>query len=371
VTARHESVAIRQRAGPLALLAGHAGGMGRQSPGERAHGADRAAPVHVDPLVAGEGARLAAPGQVVHVHPLPRAEICAQIASQQKGVVSRTQLLRARLSRHVIDALIEQGFLHPIHRGVYAVGHTALPQFGREQAALLACGEPSLVSDWSAVHLWEMIKAAPPEVHITAVGHHCRRRAGIHLHLTAAMDQRDIRVRHGLPVTSPSRSLIDFAATAPAIELDDAVAEGRAMRLVRPGELESALDRAGRTVGAARMRSFLREEDGPGITRSRAERRFRRYLRKAQLPQPKSNVWIGRHNVDFLWEEEKVIVEVDSWKFHGHRRAFERDRRKDMALRDAGYVVIRVTWRQFTEELLALIAHIARALDRRRPPEPH
>ena len=65
-------------------------------------------------------------------------------------------------------------------------------------------------------------------------------------------------------------------------------------------------------------------------------------------------------NADFLWEEEKVILEVDSWQFHGHRSAFESDRKKDMILRDAGYVVIRVTWRQFTEELLPLIASLAR-----------
>ena len=59
-----------------------------------------------------------------------------------------------------------------------------------------------------------------------------------------------------------------------------------------------------------------------------------------------------------------MILEVDSWQFHGHRHAFEHDRKKDMGLRDLGYVVIRVTWRQFTQELLAVIAHLARALDR-------
>jgi very-short-patch-repair endonuclease len=112
------------------------------------------------------------------------------------------------------------------------------------------------------------------------------------------------------------------------------------------------------------MRHFLRAEGGPEITRSRAERRFRALLREAQLPQPRLNVRIGRFTVDFLWEREHVALEVDSWQFHGHRRAFERDRRKDLALSDADYHVIRITWRQFTEESLPLIAHVARALDR-------
>jgi very-short-patch-repair endonuclease len=267
----------------------------------------------------------------------------------------------------VIATLVKQGFLHPLHRGVYAVGHTVLSPLAAEQAALLACGHPAFVSSCSALHLWEVIKTPPREVHITAVGHHCRKRRGVQLHLTPTIDRRDLRTRRGLPVSSPSRALIEFAATALAVELDDAVAEARALKLVRPGELEAALDRAGRSLGASRMRGFLREEDGPGITRSKAERRFRRYLREARLPEPKTNVPLHGVNADFLWEDEKVILEVDSWQFHGHRRAFENDRKKDMILRDAGYVVIRITWRQFTEELLALIAHIARALDRRTP----
>lgn len=304
-------------------------------------------------------------GTPVHVRPRHAADICARIAARQKGVVSRAHLLAAGLTRHVIAGLIRQGFLHPVHRGVYAVGHLALPAFGAEQAALLACGEPAFVSSCSALYVWAVIKAPPPEVHITVVGHHCRKRRGIHLHLTPAIDTRDLRTRHGLRVSSPSRALVEFAATALAVELEGAVAEARALRLVRPGELEAARDRAGRSLGATRMRRFLREEDGPGITRSTAERRFRRYLREARLPQPKTNVPLHGVNADFLWEDEKVIVEVDSWQFHGHRRAFENDRRKDMILRDAGYVVIRITWRQFTEELLALIAHVARALDRR------
>ena len=57
-------------------------------------------------------------------------------------------------------------------------------------------------------------------------------------------------------------------------------------------------------------------------------------------------------------------MEVDGYAFHGHRAAFERDRRRDMTLRDSGYSVIRVTWRQLVEEPFLVVAHIARALER-------
>jgi very-short-patch-repair endonuclease len=112
------------------------------------------------------------------------------------------------------------------------------------------------------------------------------------------------------------------------------------------------------------LRELLAAEGDPGITRSEGERILRRYLRAAGLEQPLTNRKIGPWEPDFLWPAERVIVELDSWRFHQHRSAFERDRRKDMALRDAGYTVIRITGRQLKEEPLLVIAHIARALDR-------
>ncbi len=144
------------------------------------------------------------------------------------------------------------------------------------------------------------------------------------------------------------------------------MAEARVKRLIRAGELEAVLERSGRIPGAAAMRAFLKDEGEPGITRSRAERDFRKLLREAGLRQPRSNVPLFAFEADFLWEAEKVILEVDSWKFHGHRRAFERDRRKGLVLSAEGYVVIRVTWRQFTQESPAVVVLVARALERRR-----
>lgn len=286
------------------------------------------------------------------------------LAERQKGVVAHAQLVAAGVHRETIKRAVRSGALHRRHWGVYVVGHTALAPYAREQAALLACGEPAVISHHSAAYLWGLVPE-PPQVDVTVIGHQCRQKRGIRLHRTSALEKRDLRRRHGVPVTSPARTLIDFAVTATSTELDDAIGEARANRLIRAGELEAAVARAGRRAGAGRVRAFLKDEEEPALTRSKAERRFRGFLRQARLPQPKVNVRIGRHEVDFLWEREKVVLEVDGWGFHGHRQAFEHDRKKDMALADLGYHVIRVTYRHFTEEPLALIAHIARVLDRR------
>jgi very-short-patch-repair endonuclease len=87
-------------------------------------------------------------------------------------------------------------------------------------------------------------------------------------------------------------------------------------------------------------------------------------LKAAGLPDPKVNQRIGGYEVDFLWPQERVVLEVDTYTFHGHPRAFERDRLKTMALEDAGFHVIRVTRRQLLEQPYLVIAHVARALER-------
>lgn len=121
----------------------------------------------------------------------------------------------------------------------------------------------------------------------------------------------------------------------------------------------------GAAPGAGTVRAFLRSEGGLALTRSEAERRCRRLLKAAGLPQPNVNQRIEGYLVDFLWPEQRVILELDTYTFHGNRRAFERDRRKTMMLEDAGYIVIRVTRRQLVEEPYLVVAHVARALDRR------
>jgi very-short-patch-repair endonuclease len=161
---------------------------------------------------------------------------------------------------------------------------------------------------------------------------------------------------------SVARALIEVAATAGDAELERALAEARVQRLLRPGALEHALDRAGNLAGVARMRALLAGEETPAITRSEAERIMRRLLRDAGLPMPLINARVAGFEVDFYWAKQKVVVEVDGYQFHGHRGAFERDRRKGLVLAAAGINVIRITWRQLVAQPVWLAVQLARAL---------
>jgi very-short-patch-repair endonuclease len=286
----------------------------------------------------------------------------AQLASRQRGLVTRTQLRAIGLTRNAIDGRLRAGRLHPIYRGVYLVGH-ALPSPGaRELGAVLACGPGTVVSHRTAASLWRLLSNAPDEPEVTVHGRDCRRADGIHAHRVDSLDRRDVRKLGGIPVTAPARTILDLAALVPARELERALAEAQARRLVRRDELVSLLARYPRRPGVAALRSLLDANPSPSLTRSEAEQRLLALVRAAELPAPETNVRVGRHEVDFLWREQALVVEVDGFRFHSSRIAFERDRLRDAELGARGFRVIRVTWRQLSDRPEALIARIAMAL---------
>ena len=104
-----------------------------------------------------------------------------------------------------------------------------------------------------------------------------------------------------------------------------------------------------------------RPRPNPSSRRSEAERRLLELIRAAGLPEPKTNVRVAGHEVDVFWPDLRLAVEVDGYAFHSTRAAFERDRRRDAALRVHGIEVIRVSWTQITDEPVALAALLARA----------
>jgi very-short-patch-repair endonuclease len=176
-----------------------------------------------------------------------------------------------------------------------------------------------------------------------------------------ALDPRDIRKLGGIPITSPARTILDLAAVVRRRELEQALAEAYARRLARRSELASLLARRSSRPGTHALRALL--EDGtPALTRSQAEERLLALIRAAELPQPEVNIRIGRHEVDFVWRDQRLIVEVNGFRFHSSRSAFERDRRRDAELGTLGFRVMRVTWRQIVNEPEALVARLAAAL---------
>lgn len=157
----------------------------------------------------------------------------ARLASRQRGLVTRGQLLDAGFTSAQVKGRLAAGHLHPLHRGVYAVGHTALQPFARELAAVLACGPTAHLSHRSAAVVWQMLPPMPGPVHVTVSGCHRRGPVTVCLHRTT---RPDIAHREGLSLTSAVRTLTDLAA-AGSPELDRAINEALIRRLTTADKL--------------------------------------------------------------------------------------------------------------------------------------
>jgi very-short-patch-repair endonuclease len=98
-------------------------------------------------------------------------------------------------------------------------------------------------------------------------------------------------------------------------------------------------------------------------TRSELERSMLRLCRRHRLPEPEVNVRIDRYEVDFLWREQRVVAELDSWRHHGDRSTFESDRARDAHLQGLGYRVLRFTWRQVRSSPRSVARSLSAVLD--------
>jgi very-short-patch-repair endonuclease len=239
--------------------------------------------------------------------------------------------------------------------GVYAVGHPLLTAEGRWMAAVLACGEGTLLSHRSAAILWGLRESGGPRVDVSTTRRVGRGRAGIRVHLRASLGAADSGSCRGVPCTSVARTLLDLAAVLRPSELENACDRAEQLRLFDGRAIEELLARTRGERGTKRLRETL-EQLNPSsqLTRSEIERLMLALCRTYSLTQPVVNGWIQLDGVgfspDFLWPEAKLIVETDGAETHRTRRAFEADRRRDQLLAEAGYTTLRFTWRQVTTE---------------------
>jgi very-short-patch-repair endonuclease len=289
-----------------------------------------------------------------------RDRAVAALARAQHGVVTVAQLDAAGLSEAVIRRRVAGGWLVRRHQGVYQLGVVSA-RFGDEMAALLAVGPRAALSHRTSVAIW--IPADPRgAVDLICEGEAAGHRQGIRSHRTAALAACDVVLRHGLRVTTPARTLVDLAGATPPAELERLVEEMQVQRLASPAEILEAIRRGTGRPGIRKLRAACDIIDEPLFTRSEAERRLRRLVRSASLPMARMNVRRAGWEVDAVWDRQRLVVEVDGYRYHRTRAKFERDRRKDGQLLLAGYRVLRVTWRQLTREPETVVAIVSAAL---------
>jgi very-short-patch-repair endonuclease len=281
------------------------------------------------------------------------------LAERQHGVVSRRQLLELGVGADAIDPRLRLKRLCPIHRGVYTIGHRLLSQDGRWMAAVLACGPNAVLSHRAAAALWGMRAGVWVEV---TVADGRRARGGIQVH--RAVLPPDERTTHrGIPTTTVPRTLLDLSAVVGKRHLRSALREAEHLRLTDPLSLHDLSARYPRRPGLRAIRALLAEASiGARIIRSELEERFQEFLIRAGLPLPQTNAVVEGYEVDCVWPEQRLIVELDGHASHSPAHAFELDRARDRRLEAAGWRVIRITWRQLEQEPELVEADLRRLL---------
>lgn len=285
-----------------------------------------------------------------------------EIAGRQYGALARRQLLEAGLSERDVQYRLETGRLRPIHRGVYAVGPVA-GEHQRAIAAVLACGDRCHLGRLSAAAHWGMAAARLTRPVAVITPRDVRLKdPGIRVCRVARLFTDEVTVKDRLPLTTPARTILDLAGWVSDAELERALAIALRERLLKLDELRHLLDRHPRQPGRARLLALLALDAGPAFLRSKAERLFLELVLSGGLNRPETNVVVCGYEVDFFWRRERLVVEIDGRKYHSHDPSFENDRDRGTALVAAGYRVMRVTWKQMTEERDKVIVRVTRAL---------
>jgi very-short-patch-repair endonuclease len=283
----------------------------------------------------------------------------AEIAGRQDNVISLEQLREAGLRRGALAHRVAAGIMQRLHTSVYLLGPAPPTPMARARAAALACGDGAIVSHRSAAELLGLLPPTEQEVDVTVVARNPGAHPGVRLHRVAQLPRQDVTLLHGLRITSVARTICDLAATESPKDCEAAFQEALYRRAVSDRALAAVLDREPTRRGAPVIRALLRD---PHLTRSERERLLLKLIKDAQLPRPLTNVRTNGYLVDVLWPSHGLVVEFDGWGAHGHRMAFENDRKRDQVLVAAGLRVLRVTDRQLLEEPIAVAARIAQAL---------
>lgn len=293
-----------------------------------------------------------------------RDEVIASLAGRQHGVVARRQLLALGIGSGAIDRAVASGRLHPLQPGVYAVGHVVISVHGHWIAAVLTGPRGAVLSHRSAAALWGIRENRGGPIHISSTSK--SRSRGIIRRHHARLPADEITVEDEIPVTTPPRTILDLAAADPT-SAEPALRQAEYLRLTDTLSLWDLLDRHPRHRGARAIRVALsRLGETPGVTRSALEERFLPFLDSHSLPRPHLNSWLSvgaeRFQVDCLWPERRLVVELDGYSAHGTRSAFRADKTRDRRIAAAGYRIVRITWAALADEPEAIAADLRRLL---------
>jgi Protein of unknown function (DUF559) len=289
-----------------------------------------------------------------------------ELAERQHGVVARRQLIECGVGEWLNQGRAEAGLLIPMFQGVFALGHQRISRQGWWMAAVLASGPGAVLSHGSAMALWAMRGSHGPTEVLRHSGGPRYKRSEIRLHQTRSLPDDHITEEQGIPVTTVERTLLDMAGRLDARQQERALVAADRSGRVRWSELQRLVARGRGKKGIGRLRRVAMEVDPRAAdTKSPLEVDFLALCREFGLSLPQVNVFAEDYLVDFLWPAQRVVVETDSYTYHGDRSAFEVDHERTISLTAAGYEVHRATRRMLAWDPEPFLNLVRRSLHQR------
>jgi hypothetical protein len=225
----------------------------------------------------------------------------------------------------------------------------------------MACGPNAVLSHGTAAQLWD-IRGSRGPIEITRRSGH-RRPHGVRLHQTRSLPPEHVTVEAGIPVTTPERTLLDLAARLDRVQMERALVAANRAKRIRWPELSRVVEEGHGRKGRRMLQRLCAQVDPIAVeTRSNPEIDFLALCREAELPTPQVNVLVEGRFVDFFWPKERLVVEIDTYRYHADPPAFERDGQSTIALMAAGYKVLRPTDRMLEKDPRPVIQLVRRAL---------
>jgi very-short-patch-repair endonuclease len=280
----------------------------------------------------------------------------AELVRRQHGVITYDQAISLGLTTQQVFLRVQRGEWIRVHRGVYRIAAAPVSWHQQAQIALFVCGPFAAVSHGSAARLWQLRGAPEAGLTLSAPIGSSRLAPGAHVRFSTWLPEHHVVTLEGLRVTSPVRTLLDFASTVRYTTLESAVHDARHRELVTIDDLYCILDEMGgrgRRGTASLRKAVAKLDDGNAPAESELEVRFLQAVIEAHdLPRPRRQVTVTAGprvaRLDFAYPDRMVAIELDGERWHGSPADQARDRARDRTLTELGWVVQRFTWEAVT-----------------------
>lgn len=272
--------------------------------------------------------------------------IVQDIARGQCSLVTRSQALGAGMSDGQIQRRLSGGYWRTVQPGVYLIGLHQPTWEQRLRGAVLFAGPRAAASHRSAHMVWALdgVLGAPIEI-VVPHGQEANLR-GVLVHRSRKLDDCDVTVYSGMPVTNVERTLVDMGRFVGPMTTEKALESALRRRLTTPPRIWTYLeDRAGRIPGNRVLRGVMLARGVQKAAGSGGEVELLRCLRIAGVPDPERQYVIdlghGRKaTVDFAWPGFRLALEYDSYDIHGGRQAHDADLERQNAIHAAGWELL-------------------------------